>query len=109
MYVPFKGDGELFQLRPNTYDFNPPRATIDGTVLVFSITGRALEKEQVQREIDTRLVAIERYLTNLIPNVDAHSNDLKWVVPEELQARAAKLKSDSDLVGGLGFKVRGKN
>jgi len=34
-YVPFKGDTELLQCRPNAFSFNPPHARIAGPELAF--------------------------------------------------------------------------
>lgn len=104
--LPFSGDGGVFSIRPSTFDFNPPAATVSGDRLRFSVVGTNLEAPQVRARIDETVRSIESHLKNLQSDVSAFNAQRSGAARTAIEARRAKLLSNSSLVASLGFKMR---
>ena len=104
--IPFSGDAEAFNIRPNPYNLNPPRASIRGSVLTFSIVGTTLDSTQVRGEIDRTIMEIQSYLVNLRGNVAGLNNQLIGEARSAIEVRRAKLLANRNMVASLGFKMK---
>jgi len=60
--IPFSGDAEVFNIRPNSYDSGPPHGEISGNFIKFTVQDRALSGEQVKSAIDSTVDSIQKYL-----------------------------------------------
>jgi hypothetical protein len=67
--IPFTGEAEAFKIQPNPYSLNPPRATVRGSTVTFSIVGTNLNADAVRNEIERTVSSIQSYLTNLRSNL----------------------------------------
>lgn len=104
--IPFEGEAEAFQIKPNPYTLNPPRAEIRGNTLVIQISGLDLKPENVKQEIDRSISLIESYLENLRQNVVGLNNQLFEEAKTAIEQRRQKLLANSNLVGALGYKMK---
>lgn len=104
--VPFTGEAEAFKIQPNPYTLNPPRATIRGSAVSFSIVGTNLEANQVKSQIDRTVSEIQSYLTNLQANVAGLNSQLLGEARAAIEARRAKLLENRNMVAALGFKMK---
>ena len=104
--VPYSGDREMFFVRPNTFDFNPPRASVGEGHVTLMVTGRALEPEQVKKALETALSEIEKYFGWQKPTLDQFNSQLEHNVREAIEARKKKLLADRSLVANLGFPLK---
>ncbi|MBS1867683.1 MAG: hypothetical protein JSS69_17345 [Acidobacteria bacterium] len=104
--VPFTGEAEAFKIQPNPYTMNPPRASIKGTHVSFSITGTNLDADGVRREIDRTISSIQDYLKNLRLNVVGLNSQLAGEARKAIDARRNKLLASRNLVASLGFKMK---
>lgn len=104
--VPFSGDSECFSVRPSTYTFNPPRASVFEDTLVLKITDVQLNAQQVRSAIDTTLSSIESYLANLRKNAEAFNSSLSAKARKTVDARRQKLLANQSLVSSLGFNLK---
>lgn len=107
-YVPFKGDKQLFQCKPNSFTFNPPRARISEHELV-------LDYDRADRDIVATKEAFKQDLDNVRQwvewvrqQVDDFNSGLASKIQQELSARQQHLKASQQQIGDLGFKVRPK-
>jgi len=57
-FVPYEGDGNLFEFKPNHFTLNPPRAHVDEGQLVLSYTRLDHDAEAVKREFQSDLASI---------------------------------------------------
>jgi hypothetical protein len=103
--VPFKGDADLFMVRPSTYDLNPPRGTIQGNFVCFTIEGVNLDRSQVKQRIDENVRSIETFLSHQRNSIGDFPDRLKSTIRNAIEARSEKLRADSSLIEGLGYKV----
>ncbi len=103
--IPFVGDSVLLGCKPSTYDFNPPRATVDNhkVVLIFHRADRDIEA--IKREFDEQLSRIKKYIGWQRPDIDRWNQALPEAVRQLVAARREKLVADKKLVTDLGFKV----
>ena len=62
--VPFDGDPDLFEFRPSTFDYNPPRAKVlaheSALELYHSAPQDEITAQGVQQRIDSLIVGIEQ-------------------------------------------------
>ena len=58
IHVPYEGERVFFKLRPNSFTYNPPRASVSDTELVFTFEDRELNGDRVRNQLDRELRAI---------------------------------------------------
>lgn len=104
--VPFNGEEEMFQVRPTSYNTNPPRGRISRGYIEFTITGTSLSAEIVKSEIERRIADINQYLDFQRSSVGNFSAEIQKVAYDALQARASKLNADRNLIEDLGYRIR---
>lgn len=104
--IPFVGDAEVFKVRPNPFSLNPPRATIRGPRVFFSVVGANLTASEVRREIDDTVAALQSSLRDLRGNFTGLNRQLFEEAREAIESRRAKLLASRNMVASLGFKIR---
>lgn len=104
--IPFTGDAEAFKVQPNPFSLNPPRATVSGSRVVFTVVGTSLGATDVKREIDATVTSIQSCLTNLRGNFAGLNAQLFDEAKAAIEARRTKLLANQNMVASLGFKVR---
>jgi hypothetical protein len=110
--VPFDGDPMIFKLRPNTYNLNPPIATIEGNNLCFSISGQELDPVSVKEQIDTTIRDVEEYLAWHRKMWQSFDTQLQSIVSRSIEERRAHILKQKDSVSklaGLGIKLKEKS
>ena len=104
--IPFTGEAEAFKIQPNPYTLNPPRASVRGNLLTFSIVGTNLEAAQVRAEIERTVRDVQSYLTTLRNNVAGLNGQLQGEARTAIEARRSKLLANRNTVASLGFKMK---
>lgn len=104
--IPFSGEAEAFKIQPNPYTLNPPRASVRGAILSFSIVGTNLDAEGVKRQIDQTISVIQSYLTNLKGNVSSLNAQLPSEARSTIEVRRTNLLASRSMVASLGFKMK---
>ncbi|WP_122417067.1 hypothetical protein [Pseudomonas viridiflava] len=109
--VPFKGDADIFKLRPNSFDLSPPRAVVRQQLLTFTIADRQLAPEGVKDELDARLASIEKYLESHRRQWAGFNRYLSSSVVAEIDSRRKKFLEQKDKAStllGLGIRLKEK-
>jgi hypothetical protein len=104
--IPFTGEAEAFKIQPNPYTLSPPRASVRGNLLTFTIVGTNLETTQVRGEIERTVREVQSYLTNLRANVAGLNGQLQGEARAAIEARRNKLLANRNTVASLGFKMK---
>ncbi|WP_421705323.1 hypothetical protein [Alloalcanivorax xenomutans] len=104
--IPFTGEAEAFKIRPNPFTLSPPRASVRGNLLTFTIVGTNLEATQVRGEIERTVREVQSYLTNLRANVAGLNGQLQGEARKAIAARRDKLLANRNTVASLGFKMK---
>lgn len=99
--VPFTGDADLFELKPDTFDLNPPRGTVRGSTIVVGIGVRANEQQAAIDYIKGTLDNIEQNIERQKGALNAYNDDIRAQVFPAVQARRAKLQAASSLSNKL--------
>jgi hypothetical protein len=104
--IPFTGEAEAFKIQPNPYTLSPPRASVRGNLLTFTIVGTNLEVTQVRGEIERTVREVQSYLTNLRGNVAGLNGQLLGEARAAIESRRNKLLANRSTVASLGFKMK---
>lgn len=104
--IPFTGEAEAFKIQPNPYSVNPPRASVKGNLVIFSIVGTSLQAEQVKSEIERMVRDIQSNLGNLRANLAGLNGQLAGEARAAIEARRNKLLANRNTVASLGFKMK---
>jgi hypothetical protein len=106
--VPYTGDGDMFWVRPTTFDSAPPRGSLDGNEMVLRISGVTLNKDTVTKQFNDILDDFERYLGWQRTSAEELAKDLKLRVRRAVEARRERLLADRNLAADLPFPIRAR-
>ena len=102
IYVPFSGDPELFQVRPSSFDTNPPRGETVGNelCLVYTFVENA-SLDEYQRSI----ASVKRYLDWLRPSAAQLHGELEQQARSMLDQRKNREAEHAKALGALGIPI----
>ncbi len=106
--MPFKGDADMFWVRPTTFNHNPPRGNLNNQTLVLRIKGTQLNQDHVLKTFNDIIADFEQYLDWQRPTVGAFKSDLRRRVRSTIEARKARILADRNLVANLPFKIKSR-
>lgn len=108
--VPFKGDGELWQLQPSSFQLSGPTGTIhsesgnDGGDLDLAFKQPADEPiEQIKEALDRRLNDIEFFLNSQARDLEGYGSQLRSQIASALANRRSRLTKHDGLSSLLGI------
>lgn len=104
--VPFDGERDLFRGTPGTRTSCPPRAEIKSQSLLLTFDARHGSDENVREKIDRELNEIERYLTWVRADVEAHNRALRDVAARAVRRRRERILSTQGVGASLGIPLR---
>ena len=105
-YVPFTGDPELFKCRPSTFNFNPPRATVRDSELVFTYERTTQDSLDIEMEFERDRKNVKDFLGWIARDVAPFNSTIREKASQHITARREKLLQDRGLVERLGFPLR---
>jgi hypothetical protein len=100
--IPFTGDPELWRLRTNPFNMNPPRGEIRSGKLIIGIEVPAQEADQAARYIDDAIAQIPEYLQRQEAQIAQHNESLATQAMRWITIRRQRLGSAADLLKKLG-------
>jgi hypothetical protein len=104
--VPFTGDPQLFRVRPSTFTTTLPVANVQGSTLIFKVTGRDMNAGQVKDELNRQLKMVNEYLGWLRNGTVPFNASIRDYARGLIERRRQKLLADQSLVSALGFPLR---
>lgn len=107
--VPFDGNGELFQYKPSTFTYNPPRGEIVGQEIHLIYESVEHDAEKLKQEYTRELGEIKRYLEWIRKDIETFNNWLESSVRQIVAQRKKKLLDDQGLVSALGIPIKSRN
>lgn len=105
-FVPFDGDGSLFQLKASTFTFNPPRAEVGNGELRICLTFEKTNPDTLNSQFQKTLGEIKSNLECMRKDVEKHNASIRSKTKGVIEARRQKLLNDQGLVASLGFPLR---
>jgi hypothetical protein len=104
--VPFTGDAQLFGIRPSTFTTVLPIAEVRDGALVFKVSGRDLNPEQVKNDLDRQLKMVQEYLGWQRTSTEDFNTTIRGYARDAIESRRKKLLADQNLVSALGFPLK---
>jgi hypothetical protein len=105
VHVPFVGDAELFNVQPQTYNLNPPRAEVVGKEL--QLVFRLVQGQgDIKREYEDVLHRIREHLDWLRPSAEQLKKELRQLAVSEIQRRKQQFGQKKAAVTSLGVPMR---
>lgn len=106
VYIPFEGESELFYMRSNTFNMNPPRAVIHGNELILRYEMPSDAPQNVRPLVDKDLRSIEEHIGWQRPLIDAHNKALPGLAQQAIDNRRNRLLAQSQRADALGIPVK---
>jgi hypothetical protein len=104
--VPFKGDPGLFQVRPSTFDTNPPRGEIHGREIHLVQTRTDDNAAAAKAEYERSLKSIKQYLSWLGTSISGFNEKIGNQVQGLINQRRQQLASSAGMVAAIGLPVK---
>jgi hypothetical protein len=99
--IPFQGDPDLWRLRTNPFNMNPPHGEIRGNTLVIGISVSTQEADEARRYIDQVIAQIPEYLQRQEAQIAQHNASLTTHAMQWIKVRRQRLGSAADLLKKL--------
>ena len=104
--APFDGDGGLFQYRPSTFTYNPPRGQIVGQEVHLTYKKVEYSPEELKQTYREDINEIKRYTDRIKTNVEDFKGSLESFVKQIVTQRKKKLLDAQGVVSALGIPIR---
>jgi len=102
IFVPFSGDPEVFEVRPASFDFNPPRGDVVGTELC--LTYNFVENVNLD-EYQRAITSVKKYLDWLRPSAAQLSKELEQQARNMIQERKRQGMGQAKALEALGIPI----
>jgi hypothetical protein len=104
--VPFQGDTAFFDVQPQTYNLNPPRARIEKNEILLTYVRTDQNAEAIKQEYQRAVSSIKQYLGWLSESAKQFNNQLEGLVTSELKARKDRLLADAGMTAAIGLPMK---
>jgi len=104
IHVPFKGDFSLFNVRPATYNTNPPSGDYDDHELLLVYT--MIEPRDISPEVDRTIGEIRRHLDWLRPSAEQLRSRLQQLASSLIAERKQRTAAHEDSLAKLGIPIK---
>lgn len=103
--IPFKGPTDLFQVRPQSFNLNPPRGEIRGREVHLIQVRTDNNAAAVKTEYERTVQDIKQHLSWLEASIIDFNSKLGQQVRALINERRQTLKSAADMVASIGLPV----
>jgi len=114
--IPYSGDTDLWRYQPSNYDHNPPRGSVvpsRGNDQAGALKIKLLYSQKefsggdaVNREIDSILGSIDRYIQSVKRDIEAHNKKLKDDIARKVHQRREQLGAINEAVQKIKIPIR---
>jgi hypothetical protein len=106
--VPFRGERQLFDFQGSTRSFNPPRALVEDSNLVFEYQVVLNEVAQTKIAFQEGLANVKQHLGWISADLQNQDQHIKNSLRTGIQQRRAQLDQAKQQIETLGYPVRKK-
>ena len=107
--VPFKGDPNLFQVRPSSFDLNPPRGEVRGREIHFVQTRTDNNAAAAKVEYERTLQSVKQYLGSLGASISDFNSKIGNQVQGLIAQRRQQLGEQASMVASIGLPVQNRD
>src|SRR5476649_639862 len=104
--IPFEGDPQFFDIQPQTWSLNPPRATVQDAELLITDTPPGNDAEALKREYTCTLDSIKESLKSLTESANGFNAELPGLIRSACQERRQKLFDVAGMTAALGLPIK---
>lgn len=104
--VPFKGDPNLFQVRPSSFDLNPPRGEVRGREIHFVQTRTDNNAAAAKTEYERTVQSVKQYLGWLEASISDFNSKIGNQVQGLIAQRKQQLGDQANMVAAIGLPVQ---
>jgi len=105
--VPFKGDPDLFLVRPQTFNLNPPRGEVQGHEIHLRYIRTDNNAAALKAEYQNTLQSIRQHLSWLEQSVSSFNANIGQQTQNLVAQRRQSLDATADMVAAIGLPVSG--
>lgn len=114
--LPYSGDKELWELRPNSWHSSFPYGNVRhpnqegiGTVEVTIEQSVSSDKDQIKRDFDEIINDIRFYIKNQLGQIEQFNNNIRAKVQQYVNFRRETLKKQNDIAEFLNIPLKRKD
>jgi TIR domain len=104
--VPFKGEPDLFEVRPQTFNMNPPRGEIAGHEIRLAYRSTNENAAAIKTEYQMSIQSIKQHLGWLENSIASFNSTLGQKIQTLIAQRRQKLAATADMISSLGLPVK---
>lgn len=104
--VPFRGNQDLFRIRPSTYTTQFPEAGVKNGQLEFELLEHGADATSLKSRFDAQLQLVKQYLEWLAADIQTGVAALRGEIVSELSKRKQMLDAQRAVVANLGIPLR---
>lgn len=105
IFVPFKGDPGVFNVRPSSFDMNPPIGDVIGVELCF-VYRFVDAPANLTGEYDRTIMKVKKYLDSLRPSAAQLEKELQQQAQAFIVQRKQQAAAHAEVLGSLGIPLR---
>jgi hypothetical protein len=105
-FIPFEGDPIIWQCKPSTFNFNPPRGKIEGSELVFEFDVPNEKLSATKDFFQAELSSVKQWIQYTDADVEVHNQRLPQLLEGALNFRRKQLEQVAEQFQGLGIPIR---
>ena len=105
VFIPFRGDPGVFDIKPTAFDLNPPFGDVIGRELnfVYAVTDA---RANIENENARTVLQIKKYLEWLRPSAEQLDTELRQLFRSLVARRKQHVAAQKELLGSLGIPIR---
>jgi hypothetical protein len=104
--VPFKGEPELFEVRPSTFTMNPPRGEVVAHEIHLIYRATNENAAAIKTEFQMSVQSIKQHLGWLENSIGTFNSSIGQKIQTLIGQRRQKLAATADMISSLGLPVK---
>ena len=100
--IPFTGERDLWHLRTNPYNLNPPRGEVRGDKLIIGIEVAAQQADEAAKYVEDTIAQLPEYLQRQEAQLAPYNASLAEHAMQWIRMRRGRLGTANDLLEKLG-------
>jgi hypothetical protein len=104
--IPFEGDRQLFDAKPDSFDCSPPYADVLADEILLKHVRASDTDENLRPLIDQRVNSITKYLVWQGQTIESFNASLKMKAGDNIEDRRTRLLENKKKVASLGIPIK---
>jgi hypothetical protein len=105
-HVPFRGDPAFFQIRPSSFNLNPPVGDIQGNEIHFVCARTDNNATAAKSQYEESVRSVKQYLSWLQNSVEEFNSHVGQQIEALVQKRRQDLNASAEMVAHLGLPAK---